>query len=179
MPPRPLFETVRDLAAQSDVIRRRRYGVIEMVEGRLESIRLRPWPKLVTLADVEFWGRRFHDRRQGNRCLLYYNQPRWHSNFLALKYVLSTRDCTLATFHGALVVLDEIARIKRTDAILCDAWNWRISDRLLARWGWAAHKPSRWHRHYIKRFYGEYPIAARAESRSLSSCKEQVARTMA
>jgi hypothetical protein len=54
-------------------------------------------------------------------------------------------------------VLDEVARLKASDAILCDVWNWRISDRLLARWGWQPHKPDRWHRHFIKRFYGVYP----------------------
>ena len=35
-----------------------------------------------------------------------------------------------------------------------------ISDRLLARLGWEAHKPQRWHRNYIRRYYGEYPTAA-------------------
>ena len=33
----------------------------------------------------------------------------------------------------------------------------RISSRLAQRWGWEAHKPSRWRRHFIKRFYGSYP----------------------
>jgi hypothetical protein len=50
-----------------------------------------------------------------------------------------------------LEVLDEVARIKNCDAIVCDASYYRISDRLLARWGWQAHKPQRWHRNYIKR----------------------------
>ena len=27
-----------------------------------------------------------------------------------------------------------------------------------------AHKPSRWHRHFIKRFYGEYPSRPRGSS---------------
>jgi hypothetical protein len=57
-------------------------------------------------------------------------------------------------------VLDEIARLKRSDALLCDVSNWRISERLMARFGWEPHCPSRWHRHYIKRFYGEYPPPA-------------------
>lgn len=56
-----------------------------------------------------------------------------------------------------LAALDEIARIKQTDALLADVLNFRISPRMLARYGWASHKPSRWHRHYIKRFYGSYP----------------------
>jgi hypothetical protein len=28
---------------------------------------------------------------------------------------------------------------------------------MLARFGWEQHAASRWHRNYIKRFYGEYP----------------------
>ncbi len=102
-------------------------------------------------------------RTPGDRCWLYFNQPWRHSNFLALKYVLSLRDCTFATSRRAALTLDEVAHIKRSDAILCDAWNLRISERLLARWGWEAHKPSRWHRHYIKRFYGQYPAVRSGE----------------
>lgn len=151
------FETITDLSAAADRIRRRRYGVIETVDGRFEKLVFRPWPKLVAMADAAWllgWQRR---PATGNRCWLYFNQPRRHDNFLALKYVVSTRDCTLATFRNATTVLDEIARIKKTDALLTDAASWRISGRLLARWGWEPHCPSRWHRNYIKRFYGVYP----------------------
>jgi hypothetical protein len=143
-------------------IQQHRYGVIEMVDGRLHSIRFRRWPKWVTLLDVQWLGPRYHGRMPGDRCLIYYNQPLRFTNFLALSYVLSTRQGTLRTFHGGLTVLDEIARIKGSDALLCDAWNSRISDRLLARWGWEPHAPSRWHRNYIKRFYGHYPTQSAA-----------------
>jgi hypothetical protein len=165
--------TLNDPFADGDHLRRGRYGVIETHDGRLVSIRLRRWPKIATALEVSWSGERCHRGRPGDRCWLYYNQPRAFPNFLALKYVVSRRDCTLATFHRALEVLDEVARVKRTDAILCDAWNLRISDRLLARWGWEPHKPTRWHRHFIKRFYGVYP-AERAEvcspSPAMSTC---------
>jgi hypothetical protein len=72
-----------------------------------------------------------------------------------LKYVVSARDTPLPTLRRALDVLDEIARLKRSDALLCDVGNWRVSRRLMTRWGWTHHCPSRWHRHYIKRFYPE------------------------
>lgn len=161
---RPWFETVTDLSAQAALVRRRRYGVIEMAGGRFRQLHLRPFPKWSTPFDYLLrsdWGHRW---RPGDVCRLYYNQPVGHSNFLALKFVFSERGAALADFRGALDVLDEIARIKGTDAILCDAANARISDRLLARWGWAPHKPQRWHRNYIKRFYGEYPPTAPALS---------------
>ena len=157
-----LFETVVDPVAQADVLRRRRYGVIEMIDGRLRAIHLaavapprlaargpRVWPLVARL-------------RRGDRALLYYSQPWGHSNYLALRYCLSTRDCRLATARGALVVLDEIARLKQSDAIFADASNGRISDRLLARWGWEPLGGKIRGRTFVKRFYGQHPAPALA-----------------
>lgn len=151
------FESVTDLWDEGDVLRRRRYGVIEVRDDRFSHVLLRPVPKVLSFYEPLLLGAHQHRRRRGNRCWLYYNQPRRLPNFLALSYVVSTAGCTLRTFHGALVVLDEIARIKGIDAVVCDVANARISDRLLARGGWEPHLESRWHRHFIKRFYGEYP----------------------
>jgi hypothetical protein len=149
------FETVTDLNSGASILRRRRYGVILAAGGRFERVLLRPYPKVMWLP--ELWlGRRFHERGAGDRCLLYYNQPRGFTNFLALRFVRSSARGTLATFRAALRVLDAIAEIKGTDALLCDVQNPRISDRLMHRWGWEPHRPQRWHRNFIKRFYGDY-----------------------
>jgi hypothetical protein len=145
--------------AQRECLRQARHATIEIVSGQLVAIHIRRWSLPVSAVEVEVFGRRRHACVPGDRCLLDYTQPRRYSNYLALRYVGSQRDCKLATFHRALEVLDEVACVKQSDAILCDVWNERISDRLLARWGWQPHKPSRWHRHYIKRFYGAYPPA--------------------
>jgi len=158
----PWFETVFDSQAGAEVLGRRRYGVIEAADSGLLRVRLRPWAKWISLWEVGMLGERLHARRAGNFCRLYYNQPLGHSNFLALKYLVSSRGCTLATMHAALATLDEIARLKQTDAILCEASNFRLSGRLMARYGWQAHKPSPWRRHYIKRFYGVYPAGGTA-----------------
>ena len=155
----PLFETVTDLTAGADVLRRRPYGVIEFSAGEFRRVRLRPFPKFATLAQV-FWGQWQHGHFGGDRCLLFYNQPRRCESFLALKYIVSGKGTSFASFRGALAVLDEIARLKRTDAMVCDAANLRISDRLLARFGWEPHLASRWHRNFIKRFYGRYSTTA-------------------
>ncbi len=101
-------------------------------------------------------GQRYHQRARGDRLWLYYNQPRRHPKFLALKFVVSTRNTSWASMVRALEVLDEIAQIKQCDALLCDAANLRLTPRLLAREGWEPHTRSRWHRNYIKRFYGDY-----------------------
>jgi hypothetical protein len=83
-------------------------------------------------------------------------------NYLALKYVVSSAGASLRTFRAVLVLLDEIARLKGTDALVCDASNLRISDRLLARWGWQPLAARPWHRNYVKRFYGDWPLSEEA-----------------
>jgi len=155
------------LGADAAQLARGRYGVIETCGGRLTAIRLRRWPKIASALESEWWGRRHHEQRAGDRCLLYYNQPRRCPNYLALTYILSNRDTSFASFRKALETLDEVARLKRSDAILCDAWNLRISDRLFARWGWEPHKPQAWHRNFIKRFYGVYPERQEVEAEEL------------
>ncbi len=156
-----LWQTITDWEAEQDTIRRRRYGVIETAAGRLVAIHFRPWPKLLAWPEILPVGPEYHARGQADRCLLYYNQPRSCSNFLALKYVVTTAGTPYKTFIAALTVLDSVAELKRSDAILCDAFNRRLSDRLLKRYGWEPHKPQRWHRNYIKRFYGEYSNVVR------------------
>src|SRR5262249_47871410 len=100
-----LFETVTDLTAGADVLRQRPYGVIEIADDELRRIRLRPLPKFVLLHEP-FWGDWYHGHVEGNRSWLYYNQPRRCPNFLALKYVISTRGASFGTFHRALEILD-------------------------------------------------------------------------
>ncbi len=158
-----LFETVTDLRRQADVVRRRRYGVLEIAGGRFVCLRFRPYPKMVSLPEITVLGRWYHRYNRSNRLLVYIDQPRQFPNFLTVKYVLSGAAATFASCHRAARLVDEIARIKRSDALLCDVSNLRISDRLMRRWGWESHKPQRWRRNYIKRFYGEYPPALSEE----------------
>ena len=146
-----------DWHQQCELLRQSRYGLIEVAGQRLVSVSVRRWARRPSWLEVSAWGRLAHRWREGDHCWLYYRQPRQSPQYLVLDYVISARDTRLATFRGALVLLDEIARIKQSDALLCDVAASRISDRLLARWGWAPHAPSRWHRQYIKRFYGQYP----------------------
>ena len=157
----PIFQTITDLVSVAETLKRRPYGVIEIVDGSFSQVRLRPFPKLVSVPDILLFGNGYHGRTQGDRFWLYYNQPLRHRNFLVLKYVVSARETSFGSLAKALDVLDYIAKLKRSDALLCDAFNWRISDKIFGRWGWEKHCPSRWHRHYIKRFYGTYPPLAK------------------
>jgi hypothetical protein len=153
-------KAIIDGDAEREALVRGRYGVIETAGGRVVAVHLRPWPKLVSWPEIWPVGADYHARGAADRCLLYYNQPRRCSNFLALKYMASTAGTSYATARAAMQALDAIAALKRTDALLCDAANTRISDRLLARFGWEAHKPQRLRRNFIKRFYGTYPTHA-------------------
>ena len=152
-----LFTTVRDWQAERELLVNRRYGVIETSAGRLAAVHLRPWPKLLSWPEIWPSGPLYRARGAADRCLLYYNQPRRFPNFMALKYVVSTRGTTCATLRAAIEALDALAELKGVDALLCDAANARLSDRLLGRYGWTPHKPQRWRRNFIKRFYGAYP----------------------
>ncbi len=157
----PLFETITDLRAGADSLLRQRYGVIEAVGGRFRRVSIRPFPTLVSGAGAGYLGGWHHGHQRGDRCRLYYNQPWRFRNFLAVKYVVSSRGTSYATYRKVLDALDEIARIKGVDAMLCDLASRRITPAMMRRWGWEPHNPSRWHRHYIKRFYGEYPHRAK------------------
>jgi hypothetical protein len=150
------FLKITNLETQRAEIVAGRYGVIDVVDGRLRHITLRPWPKIVSVWESLGWGEYLHRHRPGDRCRIFYNQPRGSDRFLALKYFLTTRGISLRSFHAALDTLDEIARIKQSVAIVCEAANLRLNERIMRRYGWEQHtsKP----RNYIKRFYGSYPV---------------------
>jgi hypothetical protein len=150
-------ETICDFGANRERIRARKYGVIETTGGELRAVHLRAWPKMFALPELLPLGPGYHGPGDADRCLLYYNQPRRMPNFLALKYVVTTLGTSYQTFRAALRALDAIAELKGIDAIVCDATNMRLSERFMARMGWEPHKPQRWHRNFIRRFYGVYP----------------------
>jgi len=158
-----MIQSVNLVSEDAEIIRRRRYGVIKMSRGRFVSILFKPWPKVVSLPEV-WLGRGFHRLGSDDRCWLFFNEPKSCPGYLSVPYVVSSKGGTLASFHGALEVLDEVARIKRSDAIVCEVSNPGISDRLLARWGWERHVPTSRRRHFIKRFYGEYPVVDPADA---------------
>ncbi len=151
------FESISDWQSGLETIRQRRYGVIDCRGGRFVAIHFRPVPRLVSAWEVWTLGHWMHRLRPGDRCLVYYNQPRRCPNYLVLMYLVSFRDTSIGTLRRGLAALDEVARLKRSDALLCNVASWRISDRVMLRCGWEPHCPSRWSRHFIKRFYGKWP----------------------
>ena len=158
---KPLFQAVRNLNSGAEILRHRAYGMIEVGAGQLVHIKLKPWPKLASIVEARWisgWKQNWNRR---GVCRLYYNQPRLHRNYLTLNYIESSRDTRWRSIVKALEILDEIAFLKKSDAILAELSNAAISDRLMQRLGWVRHREDSPQRHWIKRFYGEYPAAVR------------------
>ena len=145
---------VTDPRLQADLLRSWKNGRIIMHGGRLVAIRRRRWVFPVSIARVWFQTR----FKPGNsdECLLDYQSSRL-GGFMVLDYVRSGPKTQLATFRGACQILDEVARLRQSVAILAHVSTAAISDRLLIRWGWVAHASNLSGRHWIKRFYGVYP----------------------
>ena len=160
---------VTDLSTGATTLASRRCGMIVTECGRFRAVHGRWWPHYGSLVEC-LWEQKMR-RMPGDRCELFYHQSLTSPGFLTIDYVRTGRSTSLATCYAASLILDEIARLRRTNAIVCNVINDRISDRLLERWGWQAHCPSWSGRHFIKRFYGEYPTTptgwqARLASRS-------------
>jgi hypothetical protein len=164
-----IIESIREIEANQETLRKRPYGVIEVAKGQFVRVQLRPWPKYASLLEVH-WLQAMKSKRHGQDvCRLFYNQPMGHRNFLTLAYVESSLNTQLKTIYRALDVLTQIAFIKQSDAILAEVTNKRISDRLLIRRGWERHMEQKRQRHWIKRFYGTYPESAKAFMRNMVS----------
>jgi hypothetical protein len=146
---------VTHIAQQAELLRRRRYGRIVTQQGRLRAIYGRWWPHLGNLMQV-CWDMNFRNVAP-DRCELFYHQPLASPGFLTLSYVHSGYATSMATLYAAGLVLDEVARLRGADAIVSQITNARISDRVLQRWGWEKHCHDWPGRHFIKRFYGNYP----------------------
>ncbi len=149
-------ETTDNLNDATDLVRRRRYGVIRVEQGTFHSLTLRPWPKLISRLEIETLGRWKHSRG-GDHVRLYYNFPLSSPGFLTLAYIESTRHTTWKTLRRSLEVLDWVAQIRRANASVCELSNEKISTRVMQRVGWEPHCEQLAGRHFIKRFYGEYP----------------------
>ncbi|MEM7473877.1 MAG: hypothetical protein AAF483_02735 [Planctomycetota bacterium] len=149
------MQPVVHVAEQAEYLKARRCGRIVVERGRLDAVYGRWWPHETSLLEV-YWDR-WRRNYTSDRCELFYHAPWGSSRYLTLSYVRSGPETSLSTFYAATLVLDEIARLKDSNAIVCNVTNVRISDRLMTRWGWVTHCESWKGRHFIKRLYGKHP----------------------
>lgn len=152
----PESETRRDTAASPSFNTIPRRGKIIMAEGQLLALNTRWWPSGATSAQI--WLDTKCRPVKQDHCLLRYTSTRSSPGYLTLDYLRSGSRTSLQTFRGSLLVLDEIARLRRAIAIFAHVGTSAISDRLMLRWGWQPHATKISGRHWIKRFYDGYAI---------------------
>lgn len=151
------IQTIHDLRSSQEILASKPYGMIVAEQGLFQSIQIRPFPKISSLAEAVWIGGFSHRRIRRDRVQVFYNQPLRHANFLVAKYAVSEFGTTLATLRAAFKAFNEVARIKQVDAILCHVVNRRITDRFMQYWGFERHRLAGKGRHYIRRFYGDFP----------------------
>lgn len=149
------LRAVRNIAQQSELLVTRRAGRIVIDGGHLTAVHGRWWPYIGNHLRCA-WDQRFRFAKQ-DRCEIFYHAPQGLSQFITISYAHSGAGTSLSSIFAGALVLDEIARLRRSVAIVCCVTNDRISDRLLERWGWVQHCLDQPGRHFIKRFYGNYP----------------------
>lgn len=149
------LQPVVSLETQHELLRARSCGMIIAEAGEFLRIEGRWWAKRPTIwrAMLDRYCRPFH----GDRCQLFYHLPRSSPGFIALDYLVSGSGTSLKTLGKALQVLDRIAEIRKSDAIVAHLTSSRVSSRLLKRLGWERHLGGAASPHVIRRFYGRYP----------------------
>lgn len=153
--PRALCSPITDLSTNTQRVIGWHAGRIVTRHQSLSRIERRWLPYRASRARV--WWDRHRSTAQSDHCELFFHHPLGNSDFLVLGYVHSGPGTSLGTFYCATLVLDRIAQLKGSHAIVAELTNERLSDRLLKRWGWQRHCLQWRGRHYIKRFYGYYP----------------------
>ncbi|KAA5544334.1 hypothetical protein FYK55_08265 [Roseiconus nitratireducens] len=146
---------VTDPRSAPDQIRRWRCGRIVLQAGKLLRIERRLFVGSVSVAQV--WWQNRYGRPDDDLCWLDYHQPMGMPAFLTVDYIRSGRNAGYASLIAAGHVLEEIARLRGTQAIVAHVSTTSISDRLLTRHGWQRHLHHWAGRHWIRRFYDGYP----------------------
>ena len=149
------IDSVKNPVDGAEKIRRWRFGRIVMRAGKLVEIQRRLHCGSVSVAQV--WWQARYGRREDDVCWLDYHQPWGMPGFLTLDYVRAGTKAGYRSLAGAANVLDEIARIRGSSAIVAHVTNAGITDRFLRRLGWQRHLEDWDGRHWIRRFYEGYP----------------------
>ena len=149
------LDSISDLHAGVAKIESWRCGRIVMRQGKLVSVQHRLLCGSASIAQV--WWQARYGRADNDICWLDYHQPFGMPAFLTLDYIRAGKSAGIKSFIGACKILDEVAKIRGTQAIVAHVTNHAISDRLLARLGWQQHLENWNGRHWIRRFYDGYP----------------------
>lgn len=133
----------------ADRIQTWHYGEIEVCRGELLAIYPRWWPKFAS--QWEAWRDSYLRRPPVDVCRIYYAFPRRTPDYLTVIYAHAGPKTQLKTLFRGVRLVDEIAAIWKVKAIVCQATNARLNERLMRRLGYVRHAFSLGENHYIKR----------------------------
>jgi hypothetical protein len=126
-----------------------RYGEIEIIDGRLSAVYGRWLPRITTQWHV--WQDSYNKTLSPDTCRFYYALPIGSPGYLSILYTHSGPKTRYCTFRAGILAIDRIAIAWRCKAIVCQASNERLSERMMNRWGYVRHAFSLGNNHYIKR----------------------------
>ncbi len=137
------------IEGNTDRVRSWHYGELELSNGKLLGIYPRWWPRHGS--QWEAFQDSFIRTLASDHCRVYYAFPRSAPGFMSLLYARSGPNTQYKTILRAVEVVDEIAKLKNTKSIVCQAVGIRATERLMNRWGYVRHATVLGDNHYIKR----------------------------
>ena len=126
-----------------------RYGEIELANGRLNAIYPRWWPRMGSLWESR-WDN-FYRTMPADHCIAYYAFPHSAPGYMSVLYARSGPNTQYKTVYSAVSTMDQIAKLRNSNAIVCQMVSQRGTERLMNRWGYVRHATSLGDNHYIKR----------------------------
>jgi len=145
---------VHSLADSDILLRSWRYAEIEVCDGELLSIHARWWPRVASQWDA--WRDSYMRTLPADVCRVYYAFPIRAPGFMTVSYAHSGPRTQYKTLFRGVQAVDEIAAIWNAQAIVCQATNERLNERLLNRLGYVRHALSLGNNHFIKRLGNRY-----------------------
>ena len=102
-----MFQKIFDIRQGHEQLTKWRYGMIVAEKGKVSFVQMRPFPKLVSVAEVLWLGAFTLTKTvRRDRVQVFYNHPRNHENFLAAKYAvfrsrhLAANNASGSQLHG-------------------------------------------------------------------------------
>lgn len=141
--------TVTSVHGNEGAINSWSYGEIELSDGKLLRIRPRWWPRFGS--HWESLQDSYVRALPEGLLRAYYAFPWRAPGFLSVLYAQGGPKTQYKTIARAVAVMDEIAGLRNSQAIVCQVVSNLASERLMLRWGYVPHASSLGDNHYIKR----------------------------
>lgn len=140
---------LHSIEANAEKVSSWRYGEIELFNGSLAAIYPRWWPRWGSQWE-SYWDS-YHRVLPADHCIAYFAFPRSAPGYMSVLYAHSGPNTQYKTIYRAVSTMDQIAKLRNSDAIVCQMVSERGTERLMNRWGYVRHALSLGDNHYIKR----------------------------